>query len=131
MHLWRRAQRATLKDVTRDWVRLVPLGAIALLAFLPVFNTCTKPACYYDVGLYYLQKIRWLQTFPIVPGLGNLLLNLGYNHSAFLVTSFLDSLLPPDRPLVGRWIVALAGPYSCGLCVDPPSISAPGATVPA
>jgi hypothetical protein len=102
MHLWRGAQRATLKDVTRDWVRLLPLGAIALLVFLPGFNTCTKSACYYDVGLYYLQKIRWLQTFPIVPGLGNLLLNLGYNQSAFLVTSFLDSLLP-DR--IGLWLV--------------------------
>jgi hypothetical protein len=34
--------------------------------------------------------------------LGNLLLNLGYNQSAFLVASFLDSLLP-DR--VGLWLV--------------------------
>ena len=101
-HYWRGARRATGKEVVRLWPKLLLLGAIALLVFLPVFNACTKPACYYDVGLYYLQKIRWLETFPIVPGLGNLLLNLGYNQSAFLVTSFLDSLLP-DR--VGLWLV--------------------------
>jgi hypothetical protein len=102
LQLWRVAQPATRQDISINWSSLLPLGAIALLVFLPVFNTCTKPACYYDVGLYYLQKIRWLQTFPIVPGLGNLLLNLGYNQSAFLVTSFLDSLLP-DR--IGLWLV--------------------------
>ncbi len=43
-----------------------------------------------------------METFPIVPGLGNLLFNLGFNQSAFLVTSFLDSLLP-DR--IGLWLV--------------------------
>ena len=101
-NFWRGAQRSTLREVARAWPRLLPLGAIALLVFLPVFNTCTKPACYYDLGLYYLQKIRWLETFPLVPGLGNLLLNLGYNQSAFLVTALLDSLLP-DR--IGLWLV--------------------------
>ena len=102
VYLWRGAQRSTLNNVAKGWPRLLPFGAIALLVFLPVFNTCTKEACYYDVGLYYLQKIRWLETFPLVPGLGNLLLNLGYNQSAFLVTSFLDTLLP-DR--IGLWLV--------------------------
>jgi hypothetical protein len=101
-HFWKRTRQTTLNDLARQWPQLLLLGTIALLVFLPVFNTCTKPACYYDVGLYYLQKIRWLETFPLVPGLGNLLLNLGYNQSAFLVTAFLDSLLL-DR--IGLWLV--------------------------
>ena len=101
-HFWRKAEPATLNDLARQWPKLLLLGALAILVFLPVFNTCTKPACYYDVGLYYLQKIRWLETFPLVPGLGNLLLNLGYNQSAFLVSAFLDGLLP-DR--IGLWFV--------------------------
>ena len=42
-----------------------------------------------------------METFPIVRGLGNLILNLGFNQSAFLVTSFVDSLLP-DR--IGLWL---------------------------
>lgn len=84
------------------WPKLVPLAVIAFITFIPVFNACTKPACHYDLGLSYLQEIRWMETFPIVPGLGNLLFNLGFNQSAFLVTSFLDSLLP-DR--IGLWLV--------------------------
>ena len=91
-----------LKGLIRGWSKLVPLAVVAFLTFIPVFNACTKPACHYDLGLYYLQEIRWMETFPIVRGLGNLILNLGFNQSAFLVTSFLDSLIP-DR--VGLWLV--------------------------
>ena len=48
------------------------------------------------------KEIRWIETFPIVRGVGNLILNLGFNQSAFLVTSFLDGLLP-NR--IGLWLV--------------------------
>ena len=91
-----------LRRVILKWPRLLPLAVICLVAFIPVFNACTKAATHYDVGLYYLQEIRWMETFPIVRGLGNLMLNLGFNQSAFLMTSVLDSLLP-DR--VGLWLV--------------------------
>jgi hypothetical protein len=91
-----------LSSLIRGWPRLVPLFLIAFVTFIPVFNTCTKPACHYDLGLYYLQEIRWMETFPIVRGLGNLLPNLGFNQSAFLVSSFVDGLLP-DR--IGLWLV--------------------------
>jgi hypothetical protein len=91
-----------LKDLAGTWRKLVPLAVIACFTAIPVFNACTKPACHYDLGLYYLQEIRWMETFPIVRGLGNLILNLGFNQSAFLVTSFLDSLLP-NR--IGLWLV--------------------------
>ena len=82
--------------------KLVPLVLIAFCIFVPVFNASTKPACHYDLGLYYLQEIRWIETFPIVRGVGNLILNLGFNQSAFLVTSLLDTLLP-ER--IGLWLV--------------------------
>jgi hypothetical protein len=99
----RRHGRAVLKM----WPRLLPLGLVSFLSFLPVFNACTKPACHYDLGLYYLQEIRWMETFPLVPGLGNLIWNLGFNQAAFLVTSFLDFLLPQR---IGLWLVG-------GLCL--------------
>ena len=95
-----RASRRVLKM----WPRLLPLGVVSFLSFLPVFNACTKPACHYDLGLYYLQEIRWMESFPIVRGLGNLIFNLGFNQSAFLVTSFFDSLLPEG--LAFGWSVA-------------------------
>jgi hypothetical protein len=74
------------------WLAL--LMAVAWLAFRPVFNITTQEITNYDVGLYYLQAMAWTTAFPVVPGLGNLLLHLGFNQSAFLVTSFLDSLGP-------------------------------------
>jgi hypothetical protein len=70
------------------------LIAVAWLAFRPVFNIATQKIVHYDVGYYYLQTIAWTTAFPIVPGIGNLLLHLGFNQSAFLVPAFLDSLGP-------------------------------------
>ena len=103
IHLSRARRRGrALRRVLRNWPRLLPLVVVSFLIFIPVFNACTKPACHYDLGLYYLQEIRWMETFPIVHGLGNLILNLGFNQSAFLVTSFLDSLLPQR---IGLWLV--------------------------
>ncbi len=78
---------------------LVLLAAISLLAFVPVFNCCTKEMCHYDLGLYYLKTIRWTESFPIVRGLVNVQPYLGLNQSAFLVTSFFDSLVPHRRGL--------------------------------
>ncbi len=77
---------------TLAWT-FVLLG-ISLVAFIPVFNGCTKSMCHIDLGLYYLKLIRWIQTFPIVPGLVNVQEQLAFNQNAFLVTSLFDSLVP-------------------------------------
>ena len=76
---------------------LVLLAAVALLSFVPVFNCCTKDIFDYDLGLYYLKTIRWIESFPLVPGLVNLQPHLGFNQSAFLLTSVFDTLLPDHR----------------------------------
>jgi hypothetical protein len=75
-------------------VQLTLLLAAAVFAFVPTFNTTTQAIVHYDVGYYYLQTIRWTTNFPIVPGLGNLLLNLAFNQSPFLVAALFDSLGP-------------------------------------
>ncbi len=36
-----------------------------------------------DTGLYHAQAIRWIETFPAVPGLGNLHSRLAYNSNWF------------------------------------------------
>jgi len=76
---------------------LALLAIVALLTFVPVFNCCTKDIFHYDLGLYYLKTIRWLESFPIVPGLVNLQPHLGFNQSAFLLTSVVDTLIPNHR----------------------------------
>ena len=82
---------------------LVLLVAVAAIAFVPVFNSCTKEMYRYDLGLYYLKTIRWIEGFAIVPGLSNVQDHLGFNQSAFLATSFFDSLMPH------RWGLFLVG----------------------
>jgi hypothetical protein len=78
---------------------LALLAAISLLAFVPAFNCCTKEMFHYDLGLYYLKTIRWMESFPIVRGLVNVQPHLGFNQSAFLITSFFDSMVPERRGL--------------------------------
>ena len=77
--------------------RLALLAIVSLLAFVPVFNCCTKDIFHYDLGLYYLKTIRWIETFPIVHGLVNLQPHLGFNQSAFLLTAVFDNLFPHRR----------------------------------
>jgi hypothetical protein len=72
---------------------LVLLAIAALLTFVPVFNSCSKDISDHDLGLYHLKTIRWIESFPIVPGLVNLQPHLGYNQSAFLLTSLVDTLV--------------------------------------
>ena len=41
---------------------------------------------------YYIQKIRWAQQFPIVPGMGNLFDHYGIDNSLFLQIAFFDNI---------------------------------------
>ena len=86
-------------DLRRILSLLAILAAVGLVSFVPVFNCCTKDIFHYDLGLYYLKTIRWIESFPIVPGLVNLQPHLGFNQSAFLLTSAIDTLVPDHRGL--------------------------------
>jgi len=44
----------------------------------------TGPCRHYDTGLYGASAVRWLATYPVVPGLANLHGRLGFNSSVFL-----------------------------------------------
>jgi hypothetical protein len=52
---------------------------------------------HYDTGLYGGQALRWFTTYRLVPGLGNLRAQLGFNSSVLLWISALD--LGPWRDL--------------------------------
>ncbi len=47
----------------------------------------------YDSGLYYFNALRWINSFPITPGLGNLHGRLAFNQSFFLYAASLN--FPP------------------------------------
>ena len=101
---WRARKRQTVNRIPANNLLLFgALGAAALLAFFPVFNACTKAMILYDLGLYYLKAVRWIATYPIVPGLANVQGHLGFNQPGFLITTLLDTLLPE------RWGIFLIG----------------------
>ncbi len=96
-------QPPSTTSILRGLTWLLLLLAVGLIAFIPVFNSCTKEMYRYDLGLYYLKTIRWTQSFPIVWGLANVQDHLGFNQSAFLPASLFDSLVP------NRWGLFLVG----------------------
>ncbi len=44
----------------------------------------------YDYGLYYQQLVSWINSYPIVPGLGNLHGRFAFNNSNFLYVALLE-----------------------------------------
>jgi hypothetical protein len=61
------------------WMFLLGIALVLLLA-LRSCGTCE----YYDTGLYGAPAVRWIQTYPAVPGLANLHGRLGFNSSVLL-----------------------------------------------
>jgi hypothetical protein len=98
-------KKETLKGAGTGMVVIAVLAVISFAVFYPVFNTCTKAMCHYDLGLYYLKLLRWTEGFPIVRGLVNVQEHLAFNQSAFLVTALVDSLVP------NRWGIFLIGGF--------------------
>lgn len=58
------------------------LGAVLLLSLVA---TAIPPA-YYDDGLYYLPFMKWINTYALVPGLGNLHPRLAFNSNWHLLS---------------------------------------------
>ncbi len=58
---------------------LLNIAAAAIIAF-----RCAALGEHYDTGLYGAQAVRWFIALPLVPGLGNLIGQLGFNSSVFL-----------------------------------------------
>jgi len=61
------------------WLPLIGIAFTSLLAI----RSC-GPCQYYDTGLYGASSVRWIQTYPVVPGIANLHGRLGFNSSVFL-----------------------------------------------
>jgi hypothetical protein len=59
-----------------------------MLAYVPIAAYIALRSCgpcdYYDTGLYGAAAVRWIVTYPVVPGLANLHWRLGINSSVFL-----------------------------------------------
>ena len=91
-----------------------PFVALAAVLLLAALADGTSPATNYDSGLYHVQAVRWIEAFPVVPGLGNLHFRLAMAPTWFLPEALFDTGLvaaPSRHLLVGcAWTwTALAG----------------------
>lgn len=59
---------------------LLLFGSFVLLTILNVSRTPLP----YDTGTYHLQAIKWIENYSIVPGLANLIRQLGFNSNWFI-----------------------------------------------
>src|SRR6266446_372514 len=78
-------QRVFERREPRWLALLLYIPAAAILAF-----RCVAVGEHYDTGLYGAQAVRWFTTYPLVPGLANLIGQLGFNSSVFLCIAALD-----------------------------------------
>ena len=66
------------------------LTIIFCLIIIFIVNQAIGPIIVYDSGLYHIQSMRWISSYPIIPGLGNLHGRLAFNSSYFLYLSLID-----------------------------------------
>ncbi|HEX9013726.1 MAG TPA: hypothetical protein VF813_09430, partial [Anaerolineaceae bacterium] len=86
---WQRRGLGTyLREELRGLARLHPLVALTAAAVLltALIKTAQLPQNY-DTGLYHAQAIRWMETYPAVPGLGNIHDRLAFNSSWLLASA--------------------------------------------
>jgi hypothetical protein len=102
-------RRPELPKIKRPfaWLPLILLG----LTLLVILENATHRPNNPDTNLYHAQAIRWIETYPVVPGLGNLHGRLAFN-SAWLVVNALFSfsfLGTQSFHLLGSFIFLMAG----------------------
>ncbi|MDA0323634.1 MAG: hypothetical protein O2923_13095 [Verrucomicrobia bacterium] len=83
--------RRQVSRVVGHAVRSRPgLILVLLIAGFWLANQTAIQHTIYDSGFYHLNAINWIQSYAVVPGLGNLSKMLGFNDSYFLYVALLD-----------------------------------------
>jgi hypothetical protein len=60
---------------------------LIVLSILTTLVVATRVPTNSDSGQYHVQAIRWIETFPVVPGLGNLLTRYAFNSNWFITNA--------------------------------------------
>ncbi len=83
--LWKKnALLPTLKLRSISWMVITLFVVIFLTVLLISSNFSSNP----DTGIYHAQAIRWMETYPAVPGLGNLHSRFAYNSQWLVLNAF-------------------------------------------
>lgn len=92
----------------------LPLAVMAL-ALLIVLENATHRPLNPDTNIYHAQAIHWIESYPAVPGLGNLHGRLAFNSAWFVSNALFSFSFLGLRSfhLLGS-LLFLAGLYYCG-----------------
>lgn len=103
----RRSRRATSRFWRSRPFIVVSSALIVISAW--VASRAMLPPLSYDSGLYHFNKIRWITSYPLVPGLGNLHGRLAFNQSFFTYAAALDfaPLLMHGRSIANSFLFLL------------------------
>jgi len=86
------AWRMWKKHATFRSIRLAEVSGLLIILFLLIFlgilENGTHGVSNPDTGIYHAQAIRWMETYPAVPGLGNLHSRLAYDSSWLVLNAF-------------------------------------------
>jgi hypothetical protein len=66
---------------------IIILSLILLTILFCSLNIALRP-CAFDTGSYHLQAVQWNEKYAIVPGLANLIRQLGFNSNWYLLQAF-------------------------------------------
>lgn len=105
---------------TFTW-RAAAVGALVLLAAAVaagfVASRAMMPEQNYDSGLYHYNKIRWINEYPIVTGLGNLHKRLAFNNTFFHYAAAVNvhPYFNYGRSIANSFLFLLAAAYLLGV----------------
>jgi hypothetical protein len=90
-------------------LRTAPIIIIMLAGATWIASRSMMSPTNYDSGLYHLKAIHWINSLPIVPGLGNLDGRLAFNQSFFTYVAALNfyPLLGHGRSLANSFLLLL------------------------
>ena len=109
-------QRLTLAGAVNRLARNKPFVALFVLLAIWFSNRALGMPIAYDTGFRDIQAVTWIDTYPIVPGLGNLFSSLAFNHSVYLYDALLDTSIWSGRSLyIARGLLLLVyGAHALG-----------------
>lgn len=84
--------RAVFTHYKTAFANTLPLQKLFIFATVGfVLFITALPTLSYDEGLYYIQYIKWIETYPVVPGLANLHHRFGFNSSWHLLSAMFNT----------------------------------------
>lgn len=88
--LIRSRRQSTAISLPLSQAKKATIVVIIVLVSEWISSRSMLPPTNYDSGLYHFNAIRWINSFPIVPGLGNLHGRLAFNQSFFTYVAALN-----------------------------------------